>query len=62
VHLWNEHLPPYTDRGPDLAWASNMRRRPMSRSSCRRNEVALLQRCAARVSWKGRTYRLGREA
>ncbi len=27
LHLWNEHLPPYTNGGPDLAWASHMRRR-----------------------------------
>jgi hypothetical protein len=31
LHLWNEHLPPYANGGPDLAWASNMRRR-VSRS------------------------------
>jgi hypothetical protein len=27
LHLWNEHLPPYRNGGPDLAWASDMRRR-----------------------------------
>jgi hypothetical protein len=27
LHLWNEHLPPYAHGGPDLAWASDMRRR-----------------------------------
>jgi hypothetical protein len=27
LHLWNEHLPPYAGGGPDLAWASDMRRR-----------------------------------
>lgn len=27
LHLWNEHLPPYASGGPDLAWASDMRRR-----------------------------------
>jgi hypothetical protein len=27
LHLWNEHLPPYTNGGPDLAWAADMRRR-----------------------------------
>jgi hypothetical protein len=27
LHLWNEHLPPYTNGGPDFAWAIDMRRR-----------------------------------
>jgi YkoP-like protein len=27
LHLWNEHLPAYSERGPDLAWASDIRRR-----------------------------------
>lgn len=27
LHLWNEHLPPYANGGPDLAWAADMRRR-----------------------------------
>jgi hypothetical protein len=27
LHLWNEHLPRYSERGPDIAWASEMRRR-----------------------------------
>ncbi|HTV88099.1 MAG TPA: hypothetical protein VME41_03695 [Stellaceae bacterium] len=27
LHLWNEHLPPYKNGAPDLAWASEMRRR-----------------------------------
>jgi YkoP domain len=27
LHLWNEHLPPYTRGGPDFAWACDMRRR-----------------------------------
>lgn len=27
LHLWNEHLPPYVNGGPDLAWAADMRRR-----------------------------------
>lgn len=27
LHLWNEHLRPYADGGPDLGWASDMRRR-----------------------------------
>jgi hypothetical protein len=27
LHLWNEHLPRYSDRGPDVAWACEMRRR-----------------------------------
>ena len=26
LHLWNEHLPPLPPTGPDLAWASQMRR------------------------------------
>jgi len=33
LHLWNEHLPRYSDRGPDVAWACEMRRR-MLRSMC----------------------------
>jgi len=27
LHFWNEHLPRYALRGPDLGWASQMRRR-----------------------------------
>ena len=27
LHLWNEHLPRYSERGPDLAWACETRRR-----------------------------------
>ena len=27
LHLWNEHLPRYSERGPDIAWACEMRRR-----------------------------------
>jgi hypothetical protein len=27
LHLWNEHLPRYSDRGPDVGWACEMRRR-----------------------------------
>jgi hypothetical protein len=27
LHLWNEHLPPFSSRGPDLRWASEIRRR-----------------------------------
>jgi hypothetical protein len=27
LHLWNEHLQPYTNGGPDFAWANDMRRR-----------------------------------
>ena len=27
LHLWNEHLRAYSARGPDLGWASDMRRR-----------------------------------
>jgi hypothetical protein len=27
LHLWNEHLPRYSERGPDVAWACEMRRR-----------------------------------
>jgi len=26
IHLWNEHVPPIPSAGPDLAWASQMRR------------------------------------
>lgn len=26
LHLWNEHLPRYSDRGPDVGWACEMRR------------------------------------
>lgn len=26
LHLWNEHLPRYSERGPDLAWACEIRR------------------------------------
>ena len=27
LHWWNEHMPRYSDRGPDLVWAGMMRRR-----------------------------------
>ncbi|MGE5271702.1 MAG: YkoP family protein [Thiohalocapsa sp.] len=27
LHFWNEHLPRYSDLGPDLRWAAEMRRR-----------------------------------
>jgi len=27
LHLWNEHLPRYSGRGPDVAWACEIRRR-----------------------------------
>jgi hypothetical protein len=27
LHLWNEHLPHFSARGPDLRWASEIRRR-----------------------------------
>ena len=27
LHLWNEHLPRYSERGPDVAWACEIRRR-----------------------------------
>ncbi|HEX6443217.1 MAG TPA: hypothetical protein VF007_13585 [Stellaceae bacterium] len=27
LHLWNEHLPRYSERGPDVAWACETRRR-----------------------------------
>jgi hypothetical protein len=27
LHLWNEHLPRYSERGPDIDWACEMRRR-----------------------------------
>jgi hypothetical protein len=27
LHLWNEHLPRYSERGPDVGWACEMRRR-----------------------------------
>jgi len=27
LHLWNEHVPPLPERGPDLAWAAQVRRR-----------------------------------
>lgn len=27
LHLWNEHLPRYSETGPDIAWACEMRRR-----------------------------------
>ena len=27
LHLWNEHMPRYSGRGPNLAWAKEMRRR-----------------------------------
>jgi hypothetical protein len=27
LHLWNEHLPRYSEGGPDLAWACEIRRR-----------------------------------
>lgn len=27
LHFWNEHLPRYSDRGPDLAWACAVRDR-----------------------------------
>ena len=27
LHFWNEHLPQYSDGGPDLRWALEMRRR-----------------------------------
>lgn len=26
LHLWNEHIPAWSSRGPDLAWASRVRR------------------------------------
>jgi hypothetical protein len=29
LHLWNEHLPQYENGGPDLVWASSMRRRAL---------------------------------
>lgn len=31
LHFWNEHLPPYSEAGPELRWAAEMRRR-MTRS------------------------------
>jgi hypothetical protein len=27
LHLWNEHIPRYSEHGPDLGWAADMRRR-----------------------------------
>lgn len=27
LHLWNQHVPRYTDTGPNLGWAKEMRRR-----------------------------------
>jgi hypothetical protein len=27
LHLWNEHLPRYSEAGPDVGWACDMRRR-----------------------------------
>jgi hypothetical protein len=27
LHLWNEHIPRYSEPGPDLGWAADMRRR-----------------------------------
>ena len=27
VHLWNEHLPRFRDRGPDIGWAVEIRHR-----------------------------------
>ena len=27
LHLWNEHIPRYSEQGPDLGWAADMRRR-----------------------------------
>jgi hypothetical protein len=46
LHLWNEHLPRFPSRGPDLCWASDMRRR------VRRSLERLTDHMEAHPDWR----------
>lgn len=30
LHMWNEHMPPFSDKGPDFAWALKVQRMSIS--------------------------------
>lgn len=53
LHLWNENLPPYTNGGPDLAWATDMRRRVL------RSLQLLADYVEREPSWRGVPALLG---
>jgi hypothetical protein len=49
LHFWNEHLPRYSDAGPELRWAAEMRRRVV------RSLIALAAHIEENPDWDGVT-------